>query len=215
MGEGKSRGPSRPSSERLKSQQERELQSIIKHSAAGDEARAEDALHAIVEHGESVLPFLLDQLNAESVDERWWATAALSLIDHPDAQQGLLHSLTDIDVSVRQCSAIGLRKQPSPLAIPLLIEALGDHDRLLARLAADALGALGEEAVSPLTEALRSSNSAVRSEAARALSIMDDPAIIPPLFAALDDPSPLVIHWAEQGLERLGVGMTFFDPGLG
>ncbi len=85
----------------------------------------------------------------------------------------------------------------------------------MARLAADALGALGETALTPLTEALRAPESTVRSEAARALSMMDDPSVIPPLFAALDDPSPLVVHWAEHGLERFGVGMAFFDPGLG
>jgi HEAT repeat protein len=93
--------------------------------------------------------------------------------------------------------------------------ALGDHDRLLARLAADALSALGEAAISPLTKALRSPNASVRSEAARAMSTIDDQAVIAPLFSVLDDPSLLVIHWAEEGLARQGVGMTFFDPGIG
>jgi HEAT repeat protein len=215
VGEGKGRGAARPSSERLSTEKDEEIQSLLKQFSSGDDARAEGALHALAEHGEGVLPLLLEQLQSESVDQRWWATAALALIDHPDAKRALIDCLDDADISVRQCSAFGLRQQPDPEAIPALILALGDQDRLMARLAADALGAMGEQAITPLTEALRAPQSIVRSEAARALSMMDDPSVIPPLFAALDDPSPLVVHWAEQGLTRLGVGITFFDPGLG
>jgi HEAT repeat protein len=79
-------------------------------------------------------------------------------------------------------------------------------------LAADALAALGECAVSPLTETLRSEDAAVRIEAARALASIDDPAVIAPLFAALDDDSSLVTYWAKEGLQRRGVGMVFFKP---
>ena len=215
MGEGKGRRPARPTSERLRTEQDKEIQSLFDQISSCDDAHAEGALHALADYGEGVLPLLLDQLQSENVDQRWWATAALALIDHPEAKRALIDSLEDIDVSVRQCSAFGLRHQPDPQAIPFLIHALGDHDRLLARLAADALGALGDQAITPLTEALRSPESTVRSEAARAFSKMDDMSVIPTLFAALDDPSPLVVHWAEQGLERLGVGMAFFDPGLG
>jgi HEAT repeat protein len=199
----------------LKDDQDPTIRSLLEQISSGDDAHAEDALHALAAYGEGVLPLLLGQLQSDDADQRWWATAALALIQHPDAQAGLLQSLGDSEGSVRQCAAFGLRKQPSTKAIPALINALGDHDRLLARLAADALNALGELAISPLTEALRAPASTVRSEAARALSRIDDAAVIAPLFAALDDPSPLVVHWAEQGLTRLGVGMTFFDPRLG
>jgi HEAT repeat protein len=199
----------------LNKEKNRDIQSLFEQVTSGDDALAEGALHALADHGEGVLPLLLEQLQSENVDQRWWATAALALIDHPEAKRALLDSLADSDASVRQCSAFGLRHQPNPEAIPLLIRALGDHDRLMARLAADALAAMGEQAITPLTEALRATESTVRSEAARALSMLDDPSVIPPLFAALDDPSPLVVHWAEQGLTRLGVGMTFFDPSQG
>jgi HEAT repeat protein len=215
VGEGSSRRSSRPTPERLNNKQDETIQSLFEQITSVDEAQAEDTLHALAAHGEGVLPLLLQQLESKNVDQRWWATAALAFINHPEAQQALLLSLSDTDVSVRQCAAFGLRHQPNPKSIPQLIEALGDRDRLMARLAADALTALGEQAISPLTEALRSPKATVRSEAARALSMMDDTAIIPPLFAALDDPSPLVVHWAEQGLDRLGIGMAFFDPRLG
>lgn len=215
MGKGEGRGPTRPTSRRLSAEQDQEIQSLLEQFSSGDDTRAEGALHALAQHGAGVLTPLLKQLQSEDVDQRWWATAALALIDHPDAKRALIAGLDDLDVSVRQCSAFGLRHQPDPEAIPPLIRCLADPDRLLARLAADALGAIGEAALSPLTAALRSAQPAVRSEAARALSKMDDPSVIPPLFAALDDPAPLVVYWAEHGLTRLGVGMTFFDPGLG
>jgi len=41
---------------------------------------------------------------------------------------------------------------------------------------------------------------------------MDEPGVTPYLFAALDDASPLVQHWAERGLERRGIAMVFFAP---
>lgn len=215
MGKGSGRRPARPTTERLREDKNQDVQSLLEQITSGIDAQAEDALHALAAHGEGVLPLLLDQLQSDDVDQRWWATAALALIDHPEAQQALIHCLIDEDNSVRQCAAFGLRQQPSAKAIPQLIGMLGDADRLLARLAADALSVMGESAISPLTEALRATESTVRSEAARALSLIDDPAVIPPLFAALDDPSPLVTHWAELGLTRLGVGMIYFDPSLG
>ena len=51
-----------------------------------------------------------------------------------------------------------------------------------------------------------------RINAARALAEMRVEAAIPILFEALDDPLSIVVYWAEEGLERLGVGMTFFKP---
>jgi HEAT repeat protein len=199
----------------LKDDQDQTIQSLLEQIFSGDDARAEDALYSLAAQGVGVLPLLLQQLQSNDPDQRWWATAALALIEHHEAKVALLNSLSDSDVSVRQCAAFGLRQQPCLEAIPQLVEALGDRDRLMARLAADALTALGEQAISPLTEALRAPASTVRSEAARALSMMDDTAVIAPLFSALDDPSALVVHWAEQGLARLGVGMTFFNPRLG
>jgi HEAT repeat protein len=52
----------------------------------------------------------------------------------------------------------------------------------------------------------------VRVNAARALAAIADPAAIPALFGALEDESVLVQHWAEAGLEKLGVGTVYFAP---
>lgn len=189
-----------------------DLQSLLKELNSGNDQRAESAVNALAGRGESVLPWLREALASGNPDQRWWAIAALAQIDHEQAREQLRNGLSDPDPSVRQCAAFGLRRQPHKDALPDLVDALGATDRLLARLAADALVALGEHALESLTMALRSEDPAVRIEAARALAQMEDPSAIPPLFAALEDPSPLVVHWAERGLEKLGVGMVFFKP---
>lgn len=187
-------------------------QTLLGELQSGDDDRSERAVHRVAELGERMLPLLLEQLQSQEPDQRWWATAALTHIDRKEARKALLESLADEDTAVRQCAAFGLRRHPYVDAIPTLLDLLGDQDRLLARLAADALAALGECAVSPLTEALRSEDAAVRIEATRALASIDDPSVIAPLFTALDDDSSLVTHWAEEGLQRRGVGMVFFKP---
>jgi HEAT repeat protein len=189
-----------------------DLKALVGELSSGNDERAEGAVHALADLGESVLPWLHQELKSDNPDQRWWAIAALAQIDNEQAREQLKNGLADPDPSVRQCAAFGLRRQPYQGALPDLVAALADSDRLLARLAADALIALGEHALESLTKALRSQDPAVRIEAARALAQMEDPGAIPPLFAALDDPSQLVVHWAERGLEKLGIGMIFFKP---
>ena len=189
-----------------------ELEALIAELTSNDDARAARALSQLPQHGETALDYLLKLLNSSDPDHRWWATFALANLDHARARKGLIQALHDQDPSVRQAAVAGLRQQPDPAAIPALIKALGDEDRLLARLASGALAALGAEAVSALTISMRSKDPGVRIEAARALGEVGDGSAIPALFAALNDPSAVVVHLAEIGLERLGVGMVFFEP---
>ena len=188
------------------------VEALLTDLNSGDDLRAEQALYDLARHGAYVIQPLLERLSSPDPEHRWWATAVLALIDHAKARRLLTQALGDPDTSVRQCAALGLRQQPTRAAIPRLLETLNDPDRLLARLAGDALIALGTPAVSPLTQVLRDGDPAQRIEAARALAYIDDQAVIPPLFAALEDPSALVIHWAELGLQRLGVGMIYYNP---
>ena len=53
---------------------------------------------------------------------------------------------------------------------------------------------------------------ATRLEAARALSEIGDTRAIPVLFKALEEGSVVLEYWASEGLEKMGVGMTFFEP---
>ena len=188
------------------------LETLLAELASADDARAARALSQLPQHGELALDYLLDLLDSPQPDHRWWAAAALASIDHPRSRQGLIRALRDSDSGVRQCAAAGLRRLPAPEAIPALIEALSATDRLFARLASGALAVLGADAVSDLTLAMRSEDPRTRIEAARALGEVGDGSAIPALFAALSDPSAVVVHLAEIGLERLGVGMVFFEP---
>jgi HEAT repeat protein len=189
-----------------------ELQFILNELTSGDDDRAEAVVPQVARLGETAVNPLLALLESPLSDHRWWATRALAVIDHPEAQDGIQRALEDHDPSVRQCAALSLRLHPTLSAISTLVNAFHDTDRLVARLAADALVAIGPVAIQALSIAMESPDPAVRIEAVRALAAIDDPRALPALFAALDDPSPLVGYWAEQGLERLGVGMLFFKP---
>src|SRR3990172_3371636 len=127
------------------------------------------------------------------------------------ACQPLLSLMQSSNPDHRWWATMALSEMDGSTATDGLIRALGDSDRLLARLAAGALAALGPEAVSPLTVALRSPDAAVRIEAVRAMAHIEDPSVVPTLFAALRDPSAVVVHLAEEGLNRMGVGMVYFE----
>lgn len=189
-----------------------EIESLIADLTCGDDQIAESALTRLAHMGEVELDPLLQLLHSTDPDHRWWAVRSLSYFKGSMVGEKLALALSDPDPSVRQCAALSLRFSPSPLAIPDLIHALGDQDRLLARLAGDALTAIGEEAMAALAETLESSNPASRGEAARALARIGIPAVIPILYAAAEDPSSIVQYWVEEGFERLGVGMVYFKP---
>ena len=140
------------------------------------------------------------------------ALRALAGIPHPAVPPRLRDFLMHPDPAVRQCAALGLSRQPWEAAVPELIRVLDDTDRLLARLAGDALIATGSQAVPSLVETLEKGSPKAQIEAARSLALIEDPSAIPALFKAWGEGSPMVRHWAEDGFERMGVGMQFFQP---
>jgi len=179
-------------------------------SFQGSDDRAEAALVLFLQERNAALEGLLDLTRHPDPDLRWWAVRGLSAIQDPLASSALAAALKDPDPAVRQCAGLALRNHPQPDVVPALARALSDPDRLVARLASGALASIGSLALPSLAEAARSPEPAVRIEAIRALATMNSEETIPLLFEALDDSSSLVAYWAEQGLERLGVGMTFF-----
>ena len=112
-----------------------------------------------------------------------------------------------------QCAALSLRENPSADAIPDLITLLDHKDRLLTRLAADALAAIGKAATLPLIQVVKEGRKTARLEAVRALAAIGDEDSIATLFSLLEEDSTLMQYWAEEGLEKMGIGMMFFDPG--
>ncbi len=174
--------------------------------------RAERARTALASPGLEAFPALLRLARSADPDHRWWALRCLTDVHHPDADDSLLRGLHDADASVRQVAALALRDRPLAAAIPQLVSLLDGQDSLLSRLAGDALAAMGSVASPALAQAARSSSAAARIGAVRALALNQDPDAIPALYAALEDDSSMVEHWAVDGLERRGLGMVYFPP---
>jgi len=189
-----------------------DIPALISALTSGDDRRAEAAAAQLGAQDREALPALRGLLNSPDAEVRWWGVRALAEIDDPHLPVTLRAALQDSDMDVRQCAALALRKQPAAEAVPELITALQDPDRLLSRLAGDALIAIGPAAVDALLPIIRDGASPPRLEAARALALIGDPRAIPALFEALDGDSTLTAYWAETGLERMGVGMVFFQP---
>ena len=189
-----------------------EKSAMLAEFSSGSDEQAEAAALQLAEHGTGSLPLIDEFLQDPNEDVRWWAVRPLAEIRDPSVTPLLLHALHDPEPAVGQCVALALRYQADPDAITTLIQALSLPDRLMARLAADALIATGEESVPALIEVMQNNSQPARLEAARALGEIGDPRAIPVLFKALDDDSAILEHWAGEGLEKMGIGMVFFNP---
>ena len=121
-------------------------------------------------------------------------------------------ALEDADPETRAIAIFALGTRSEPEAISLLITTLGDPGPFLARTASESLQRIGALAVPALIESLQHPNAQVRALAARALAHLKDTAAIPALFNALDDDSAIVQYWADEALERMGVGQVYFKP---
>jgi HEAT repeat protein len=204
------------------------LEDILNDLTSGDDSLAETAVQNLAQlPGEeqlAAIAVLSERLASVEVDQRWWAARALAELPFSLTHNLLMEALEDPDPSVRQCAALGLRAQikrtpgwnPEPgtlEAIRLrLFEGLKDPDPLAARLAADALAAIGEPVVAQLLELLNNSDQAVRLLLVRSLAEIGDQRAIPAFLAALDEDSLLMEYWANEGLEKMGVGMRYFFP---
>jgi hypothetical protein len=189
-----------------------DLYSLLQQLTCGQDDLAEQAARQLARFGEEAVLPLLELFNSEDSDLRWWALRALADIPSPSSKTALIQGLHDPDLSVRQCAALGLRVQPTFEAVPHLIPLLADADSLLARLAGDALAAVGAQAVPDLLLVMKNGVQSARLEAVRALALIGDPRAIPALFAALGEDSTLMEYWATEGLDRMGVGITYVQP---
>jgi len=188
------------------------LAHLMAELASGDDERAEAAIPGLAAHGEAAVETLQPLLHSPDADRRWWAARALAEIPAPEVPGLLLQALGDDELAVRQCAALGLRRQPVERAVPALVEALSSPDYLLSNLAGDALIAIGSPAVPALIEVMQAGVQAARLIAARCLAMIGDHRAIPVLYEGLSEDSVMVEYWANEGLERMGVGMTFFKP---
>ncbi|MEE8389498.1 MAG: HEAT repeat domain-containing protein [Anaerolineae bacterium] len=178
--------------------------------AAGDDARSEQAALTLGCDGDAALSPLRDLLADVDPDRRWWAARALAAVGTQAAREQLATGLTDPDPDVRACAAQGLGDLQAGQAVVGLVRCLADSSLLVSRIAADSLARIGSPAVPSLIAALQAQETPVRAGAARALSIIQPEEAVPALCAALDDPSAIVTHYAEEALERMGVGLVLF-----
>lgn len=188
------------------------MEELLRELTSGDDARAEEAASSVGAYGVDALSMLEPLLHSSEADFRWWAVRVLAELPAEQSAPLLIQALNDPHLAVRQCAALGLSRQPDVRAVPALIEVMASDDALLARLAANALEAIGAAAVPALLEVMEKGPQHVRLEAARTLAMIADTRSIPALFNALDEDSALMEYWANEGLERMGVGMMFFKP---
>jgi HEAT repeat protein len=189
-----------------------EKSDLVAEFTNGSDQRAELAALQLSAAGSQSLEILNELIADPNPDVRWWATRSLADIRTTGAISLLLKALNDSDPGVQQCAALALRGQPDPEAIPHLIHSLDAEDRLLSRLAGDALIAIEGDAVPPLIKVVDDGSQSARLEAVRALASIGDTRAIPVLIKVLDQDSAIMEHWADQGLEKMGVGTVFFEP---
>jgi len=187
------------------------LDGLLADLTSGDETRAENAVPGLVELGEDAFPSLRDLLNSDDADHRWWALRTLA--QSPQSQtEWLLPFLDDSSPEVRQAAALGLCNHPDETAIRPLIQALSDADTMVSDLARSALVVVGKPAIPSLLEVSKDVPQRARINALRAIAEIGDYSAIPTLMAALEDDSVMMQHWAEEGLERLGLNMMYLKP---
>ncbi len=188
------------------------LHAFLQAIAVGDDARAEQAAQALGGLGDAALPALRELVNDADADRRWWAARALAAVATPAAQPLLIAALDDPDGNVRACAAQGLGELGAGEAVASLVRCLADPSPFVARVAADGLARIGAPAVPALIAALQEGDVRTRAGAAHALSIIRPQEAVPALCAALDDASAAVAYYAEEALEKMGVGLVLFRP---
>ncbi|MEK7441286.1 MAG: HEAT repeat domain-containing protein [Chloroflexota bacterium] len=124
----------------------------------------------------------------------------------------LIEFVNGSDDETRAAAIYALRTRSTADAVTALITVLANPDTFLARTACDSLIHIGKVATSNLIEALKDQNIQTRGLAARALAHIKDQSSIPALFNALDDESMMVQYWADEALEKMGVGQIYFKP---
>jgi len=190
------------------------LQDLLNDLTSGDEERAENAVTALIELGETAIPALLDLTHSSNVDFRWWALRTLAQSPHCRTEWLVPFLVNDPAPEVRQCAALGLAGKPDESTIQPLVRALNDEDSMVKSLAANALVKIGGAAVPSLIEVVKNSQEqSARIHALRALAEIKDHRAIPVMMKVMAEDSVLLQHWAKEGLDRLGLDMVYIKPG--
>lgn len=119
---------------------------------------------------EEMLDFMVDELSTKNIRKLAVVREGLTLVGRPAIDYMIWVHTDKQSVHRRQDVTFVLGEMRAKEAVPVLLEALRDTDALLRRLAADALGKIGDpRARDRLRLLLRDENAIVRKSAARAL----------------------------------------------
>ena len=103
----------------------------------------------------------------------------------------------------RHDAEFALRNIRTPEAVDHFINALGDENKNVRRVAASALQRIGTPAIKPLMTALRNRNQAIREESVFVLGTMDTPEVVSQLIDAMRDQDRDVRRYATFALGKL------------
>ena len=187
------------------------LQDLLSDLTSGNEVRAEEAVHSLIDLGEEAIPALLELTRSSDLDHRWWGLRVLAQSPHAKSEW-LVPFLNDSAREVRQCAALGLAIKPEASATQPLVQALSDEDGMVSSLAVNALVKIGKAAVPALIDVVNNGTQSARIHALRALAEIRDHRAIPVMMKVMEEDSALLQHWAKEGLDRLGLDMVYIKP---
>jgi HEAT repeat protein len=116
---------------------------------------------------------------------------------------------TPAHTQVTQTVRLGTKADES--AIQHLVKASSDTDGMVGNLAMNALIKIGKPTPS-LIECVKNKSQSARLLALRAMAEIKDHCAIPVMMQVMDEESVPLQHWANEGLERLGLDMVYIKP---
>lgn len=193
-----------------------EVNRLVEVLLSSDDPQAEQTIAAIgLADADAVVSALEQRLPGATADERWWIARALAVIPTSQSVALLTRLIDDPDADVRACAAMALGELQAisgAEGAKSLAAHLSDENAHVAELCTVALWRIGAAAVPILLRKLQDGNVLERIRSAKALVSIESQEAIPALIAALDDENAVVTHYAEEALERLGVGMVYVKP---
>jgi len=142
---------------------------------------------AIVQHGPDAVPFVTEHLADEDPLVRVQMSFVLAKLADPRAVPALVPLLDDPDPEVASTAAFALGRVGGPDALSALICRLGLGSGTGGEVLGDAIARFGDQAIGPLTGALRSGTRDVREHAAAVLGFIGSAEAAPALATALAD----------------------------
>jgi HEAT repeat protein len=189
------------------------MDDLVEAILSGEDARAEPAVSMLAAlSGDDAVSAFARRLPDTQRDGRWWMARALAVIQTPRSVELLTQMMDDPTADVRACAAMALGELGAAEGVDVLAAHLADESAHVAELCTVALSRIGAAAVPALLRVLQEGGSLARIRAAKALVPIESHDAIPALFQALDDENAIVTYYAQDALERMGVGMVLLKP---